>query len=111
MGRGNRQKCEMDSHGFPRMKLNKDTGKKEPKKPRGSKPVYGFQTGDIVKGTITRGKNKGTYIGRVTIRAAGKFTLTTKRKGQSIKVNPNWKNCILLQRADGYEYSQKPPEQ
>jgi 5-methylcytosine-specific restriction endonuclease McrA len=109
-GRGNRQKCEMNSHGFPRMKLNKETDKKEPKKPRGPKRVYGFQTGDIVKGTITRGKNKGTYIGRVTIRADGKFTLTTKRKGKSIKVNPNWKNCILLQRADGYDYSQKPPE-
>ncbi|MGB0386207.1 MAG: RNA-guided endonuclease IscB [Ardenticatenaceae bacterium] len=110
-GRGNRQKCEMNSHGFPRMKLNKDTDKKEPKKPRGPKRVYGFQTGDIVKGTITRGKNKGTYIGRVTIRAAGKFTLATKRKGKSIKVNPSFQNCILLQRADGYEYSQKPPEQ
>ena len=108
MGRGNRQKCKMNANGFPRMKKNKDTGEKEPQKASGPKRVEGFQTGDIVKGTITRGKNKGTYIGRVAIRADGKFTLTTKQKGESIKVNPNWKNCILLQHADGYEYSHKP---
>jgi hypothetical protein len=110
MGRGNRQKCEMTSNGFPRMKLNKETSKKEPKKPRGAKRVYGFQTGDIVKGTITRGKNKGSYIGRVTIRANGKFELSTKRKAKSREVNPSWKNCVLLQHADGYEYSHKPLE-
>jgi 5-methylcytosine-specific restriction endonuclease McrA len=111
MGRGNRQKCLMNSNGFPRTKLNKKTGKREPQKPRGPKRVYGFQTGDIVKGKVTRGKNKGIYIGRVTIRASGSFTLTTKQKGESIKVGVRWKNCILLQRADGYEYSQKQPEQ
>jgi hypothetical protein len=116
MGRGNRQKCKMNSHGFPRMKFNKKKNKREPEKARGPKRVYGFQTGDIVKGTITRGKNKGTYIGRVTIRANGKFTLTTSRgavslpNGKSIKVNPNWKNCVLLQRTDGYEYAHKPPK-
>ena len=38
------------------MKKNKDTGEKEPVKPCEPKPVEGFQTGDIVKGTITRGK-------------------------------------------------------
>ena len=90
------------------MKKNKDTGEKEPQKARGPKRVEGFQTGDIVKGTITRGKNKGTYIGRLNIRANGKFTLSTKQKGESIKVNPKWSNCILLQHADGYEYSHKP---
>jgi hypothetical protein len=106
MGRGNRQKCKMTSKGFPRMKKDKKTGKKIPEKARGAKRVYGFQTGDIVKGTITRGKNKGTYIGRVAIRADGKFTLTSKRG--KVKVNPNWKNCVLLQRTDGYEYAHKP---
>ena len=98
----------MNANGFPRMKKNKDTGEKEPVKPREPKPVEGFQTGDIVKGTITRGKNKGTYIGRLNIRANGKFTLSTKRKGESIKVDPKWSNCILLQHTDGYEYSHKP---
>ena len=90
------------------MEKNKDTGEKEPVKPREPKPVEGFQTGDIIQRNTTRGKNKGTYIGRIAIRADGKFTLTTKQKGESIKVSPNWKNCILLQHADGYEYSHKP---
>jgi len=118
MGRGNRQKCQMNSHGFPRTKLNKKTGRREPEKARGPKRVYGFQTGDYVKGTITRGKNKGTYIGRVTIRANGKFEVSSKQKGvavslpngKSLKVNPSWKNCSLLQHADGYSYSHTPPK-
>lgn len=110
MGRGNRQKCKMNSHGFPRMKLNKKTKKREFEAPRGPKRVYGFQTGDIIKGTITQGKNKGVYIGRVTIRANGNFALSIKRKGKSIKVSPRFQNCILLQHADGYEYSHQPPK-
>jgi 5-methylcytosine-specific restriction endonuclease McrA len=110
MGRGNRQKCKMTSDGFPRTKLNPKTKKREHEKPRGPKRSHGFQTGDIVKGTITRGKNKGSYIGRITIRASGKFNLSTKRKGKLIKVNPNWKRCVLLQHTDGYEYSHQPPK-
>ena len=93
----------MNSNGFPRTKLNKKTDKREPQKPRGPKRVYGFQTGDIVKGKVTRGKNKGIYIGRVTIRASGSFTLATKRKGKPVKVSVSFRNCTLLQRADGYE--------
>ena len=108
MGRGNRQKCKVNGKCFPRMKKNKDTGEKEPVKPCEPKPVEGFQTGDIVKGTITRGKNKGPCIRRHNLRGNSKFTLSTKRKGESIKVSPNWKNCILLQHTDGYEYSHKP---
>ncbi len=99
----------MNSNGFPRTKLNKKTGKRELQKPRGPKRVYGFQTGDIVKGKVTRGKNKGTYIGRLTIRASGSFTLTTKQKGESVKLSVRFRNCTLLQRADGYEYSQEKP--
>ena len=63
------------------MKKNKDTGEKEPEEARGSKRVEGFQTGDIVKGTITRGKNKGTCIRRHNLRGNSKFTLSTKRIG------------------------------
>jgi 5-methylcytosine-specific restriction endonuclease McrA len=110
MGRGRRQKCLMNSNGFPRTKLNKKTGKREPQKPRGPKRVYGFQTGDIVKGKVTRGKNKGIYIGRVTIRASGSFTLTTKQKDESVKLSVRWRNCTLRKRADGYEYSQEKPK-
>ncbi|MGB0384323.1 MAG: RNA-guided endonuclease IscB [Ardenticatenaceae bacterium] len=110
IGRGNRQKCAVTSDGFPRTKLNKKTGKRERQKPRGAKRVYGFQTGDIVKGKVTRGKNKGTYIGRLTIRASGSFTLTTKQKNESVKLSVRFRNCTLLQRADGYEYSQEKPK-
>jgi 5-methylcytosine-specific restriction endonuclease McrA len=83
MGRGNRQKCKMQHNGFPRLKWNDEKKKYEPEKPRGAKRVHGFQTGDIVKGTITRGKNKGTYIGRITI--IGTFLLITNHE-QSLKI-------------------------
>ena len=107
IGRGNRQKCAVTSDGFPRTKLNKKTGKRTRQKPRGAKRVYGFQTGDMVKGKVTKGKNKGIHIGRVTIRANGSFSLTTRQKR---KISVSWKNCVLLQRADGYEYSHNPSE-
>lgn len=86
VGRGRRQMCLMDKHGFPRTK------------PKQFKRVKGFQTGDMVKATVTKGRKKGTYVGRVVIRAKGSFCIG-KVDGIS------WRYCRLLQRADGYEYS------
>ena len=43
-GRGSRQMCRMDRFGFPRTKA------------KSSKIVKGFQTGDIVKAVVTKGK-------------------------------------------------------
>jgi len=72
-GRGNRQMCLMDKYGFPRTRLDKETGKRVPCKARGSKRVKGFQTGDHVRAVVPKGKYKGTHVGRVTIRASGSF--------------------------------------
>jgi len=105
-GRGNRQMCKMDKFGFPRTRQDKKTGKRVPAKPKGSKRVKGFQTGDHVRAVIPKGKYKGTHIGRVIIRASGSFDIKTK----SGKVGANWKYGQLLQRDDGYSYSHVPPK-
>jgi len=80
----------MNQYGFPR------TG------PKKQKQVKGFQTGDIVKAIVTKGKKIGTYIGRVVVRSRGSFDIGSgEKKVGSI----SYKYCQLLQRADGYEYT------
>ena len=63
---------------------------------------YGFQSGDIVKAVVKRGKEPGTYRGRVTVRAAGSMDLKSD-KGKEVRVAPS--NSRLIQRSDGYSYS------
>ena len=36
-----------------------------------SKKVKGFQTGDLVRATVTTGTKQGSYVGRVLVRASG----------------------------------------
>ena len=85
-GRGNRQMCKMDRFGFPRTKA------------KTSKIVKGFQTGDIVKAVVTKGK----YLGKVAVRVSGNFNITTKTATiQGI----NYKYCKTIQKGDGYAYS------
>ena len=55
-GHGTRQMCRTDKYGFPSRYV-----------PR-HKFVKGFQTGDIVKAVVTKGKKIGTYLGRVAVR-------------------------------------------
>ncbi len=88
-GRGSRQKCSMNQYGFPRTS------------PKKHKRVKGFQTGDIVKAVVTKGKNIGTYIGRVVVRARGSFDIGIGKKKVS---GISYKYCQLIQRVDGYEY-------
>ena len=93
-GRGSRQMCRMDKYGFPKTK------------PKGSKIVKGFQTGDIVKAVVTKGLKKGLkkgkYLGRVAVKSDGSFNIRTKTQLiQSIK----YKYCHIIQRGDGYSYS------
>jgi hypothetical protein len=85
VGHGRRQMCTMDKYGFPRTR------------PKQSKQVKGFRTGDIVKAVVTKGKKVGTHIGRVVIRTSGYFKI-------GLVDGINWKYCTLIQRADGYEY-------
>jgi len=90
-GRGSRQMCRVDKHGFPRTSAKK------------FKRVYGFQTGDIVKAIVPTGKKAGTYIGRVAIRTSGSFNLKTET---STIQGINYRYCYLLQHADGYNYNE-----
>ena len=90
-GRGSRQMCRVDKHGFPRTSAKK------------FKRVYGFQTGDIVKAIVPTGKKAGTYIGRVAIRTSGSFNLKTET---STIQGINYRYCYLLQHADGYNYKE-----
>ncbi len=85
MGHGRRQRCNTDQFGFPIAHA-----------PR-QKRFLGFQTGDLVRAAVPRGKYVGTHIGRIVIRFRPDFVL------HGFDVHP--KHLNLLQRADGYEYA------
>jgi 5-methylcytosine-specific restriction endonuclease McrA len=63
-GRGSYQRTRLDKYGFPRGYLMRQ------------KAVKGFQTGDMVKAVVTKGKKIGDCIGWVAIRAMASFNIT-----------------------------------
>jgi len=83
-GHGNRQMCGTDKYGFPTRHRTR------------KKRFYGFQTGDMVRAVITKGKYMGTHLGRIACRARPSFRLG------SFDVHP--KHLTLLHRQDGYGY-------
>jgi len=83
-GHGSRQMCSTDKYGFP---IRHRTH---------NKTFMGFQTGDVVKANIPKGKYAGRYFGRVTIRQRKSFTLN------GFDVNPDYLKRV--HRTDGYEY-------
>lgn len=86
MGRGTRKSCSTDKYGFPKQHRTRQ------------KTQFGFRTGDVVKAVVTTGKKVGTYVGRVSVRAAGYFGLE--------KLNGAHRRFFtVLQRGDGYAYS------
>ncbi len=87
-GRGQRRRTNVDASGFPRGYRMRQ------------KTVHGFQTGDLVRAEVPRGKHAGIRSGRVVVRASGSF-----RVGEADGIS--WRYCRLLQRADGYEYTLK----
>lgn len=89
-GRGRRQMCLMNKFGFPRANSKSK-----------NKVIKGFQTGDIVKAVVTKGKYIGTYFGRIAVRSRGNCILSSKEK----KIDINLKYCKLLQKVDGYCYN------
>jgi 5-methylcytosine-specific restriction endonuclease McrA len=92
-GRGSRQMCLMDKHGFPRTK------------PKQKKFKHGFRTGDLVRAVVPAHlKNHGVHVGRMSAKAKGGFTIATSR-GKVTDIGKNY--CRCLQRADGYGYIQK----
>ncbi|SRR6266487_2849613 len=93
-GHGCRQMCRMDKYGFPR------TG------PKQAKRVKGFQTGDLVRAEVLRGKYVGTYVGRVAVRTTGSFNITTPN---GVVQGISHRFCTPLHRCDGYRYQAGDP--
>ncbi len=81
--------CRMDRFGFPR------TGSKQHKR------VAGFQTGDLVRVVVSSGTKQGTYVGKVAVRSAGYFNITTS---QGVVQGIAHRYCQLIARSDGYRY-------
>ena len=97
IGHGNRQVIHVDKYGFPR---RNQAGLKV-RKSALVKQVKGFQTGDIVKAVVTKGKKMGFYLGRVAIRTTGSFNIkTVSETVQGI----SYKYCKQVHRKDGYVY-------
>ncbi len=91
-GRGSYQRTRLNAYGFPRGYLTRQ------------KRIKGFQTGDMVKAEVTKGKKTGSYLGRVAVRASGSFNLQT---AQGVIQGVGYRYCKVIQRADGYGYSQQ----
>lgn len=90
-GWGSRQMCITNKFGFPIRHKTR------------SKVHFGYQTGDVVKAALPKGKFTGTHVGRISVRKIGKFDL---RRGDGLKVSPvNHKYCKAIHRNDGYSYN------
>jgi len=91
IGSGSRQMCSMNTYGFPRTR------------PKQSKRVKGFMTGDIVRAVVPSGVHVGTYVGNVAVRATGSFNITT-HAGKVQGINARF--CTMVHHGDGYRYQQ-----
>ena len=87
-GHGRRQRCITDKYGFPKAIASK------------GKSYMGFQTGDIVKAVVPKGKYAGIHTGRIAIRHRPSFKLN------GFDIHPKY--LKLLHHADGYEYTAFP---
>ena len=86
MGRGQRVMCRPDKYGFRRKKKDGTFAS-----PKTVKRVHGFQTGDMVKAVVPKGKFQGTHVGRLSsVRADGYYSIKTK----SELVTSNWGSCL-----------------
>ena len=99
-GHGKRQVIQVwgaDKGGFPKRNKKGQLVRKSSL----VKQVKGFQTGDIVKAKVPKGKKNGTYLGRVAVRSSGSFNIkTVEQTVQGI----NSKYCTTIHRQDGYIY-------
>jgi hypothetical protein len=87
-GRGSHCRTNVDNSGFPQGYLTRQ------------KHIRDFSTGDLVRAVVPAHlKTAGVHVERVVVRASGSF-----RVGRIDGINARY--CLLLQRADGYEYGQ-----
>jgi len=89
-GHGTRQLCRTNKYGFPIRYCSR------------TKVHKGFQTGDIVRAVVTKGKKIGTYVGRVATRKLGSFNISTK---SGLVQGISHKYCQFIHRKDGYAYT------
>ncbi|NNN12386.1 MAG: HNH endonuclease [Acidimicrobiaceae bacterium] len=90
-GRGTHSRTSSAKSGFPRLS------------PPRTKPVQGFQTGDLVLAVVLTDKKAGIHLGRVAVRKSGSCDISTvSHTVQGI----GYCRCVLLQRSDG-EYEQR----
>ena len=96
-GHGKRQVIHVDKFGFPKKNKLGELVRKSGL----IKTVKGFQTGDIVKAVVTKGKKIGSYLGKVAVRSSGSFNIkTVTQTVQGI----SHKYCKQVHRKDGYVY-------
>ena len=91
-GRGAYCRTRTDASGFPRGYC---TNKKR---------VRGFQTGDLVRATVPKGKKAGIHVGRVAVRASGYFNIQTSG---GLVQGISAKHLARIQRSDGYDYQER----
>lgn len=91
-GRGSHCRTNLDKYGFPRGYFARQ------------KNFFGFQTGDIVKAIVPKGKYKGTWIGAVACRKTGYFDIKNK-EGVRVAQGISHRHLKVLNRTDGYEYT------
>ena len=90
-GHGNRQVCRTDKYGFPSRHKSR------------TNIHFGFQTGDIVKAAVTKGKKIGVHVGRAACRATGRFNISTPT---GLVQGISHRFCCLIHHKDGYAYTQ-----
>lgn len=88
-GRGSYQRTRLNKYGFPRCYLMRQ------------KSIQGFQTGDMVRAMVPKGRKAGVHEGRVAVRASGIFNIQTS---DGVIQGISRKYCQILSRADGYGY-------
>jgi 5-methylcytosine-specific restriction endonuclease McrA len=88
-GRGSYQRTRLTAHGFPRGRLTR------------TKRIHDFATGDLVRADVPTGTKAGVHVGRVAVRATGRFNVTTL---DGVVQGIGHRHCRLVQRADGFGY-------
>ncbi|QST02236.1 HNH endonuclease (plasmid) [Pontibacillus sp. ALD_SL1] len=90
-GRGSRYRSGTNKYGFPIRYMPK------------TKYICGFQSGDMVKALVPKGKYKGAHYGMIAMRSTGRCDIKDL-KGTRIAQGIDSKFAKILQRFDGYSY-------
>ena len=88
--RGRRQMCLVNAIGFPRVG------------PKAGVRFFGYQTGDVVRAEIPKGKNVGVHMVRLSVSVDGSF-LMKPRSGEAFKSSYKY-ITRLVDRCGSFEY-------